>query len=131
VTGRLPDRVGSTVGLTRSGPRRRTCVGRWNLAAIATAASASRTAPWEGRPAPTTRQAHPAGESMFVDHAGQTVDLLDGSAGEIRPAQIFVAVTDASNYAYAEATPTQGLPDRSARMSRRSPSWAACRCSRC
>jgi len=49
---------------------------------------------------------------MFVDHAGQTVDLLDGSAGEIRPAQIFVAVTDASNYAYAEATPTQGLPDR-------------------
>src|SRR6266478_5156254 len=104
--------VGSTVGLTRSGPRRRTCVGRWNLAAIATAASASRTAPWEGRPAPTTRQAHPAGESMFVDHAGQTVDLLDGSAGEIRPAQIFVAVTDASNYAYAEATPTQGLPDR-------------------
>ncbi len=57
---------------------------------------------------------------MFVDHAGQTVDLLDGSAGEIRPAQIFVAVTDASNYAYAEAT-----------LSRRSPSWAACRCSRC
>ena len=57
------------------------------------------------------RQAHPAGERMFVDYAGQTVDLIDGSTGEIRPAQIFVAVMGASNYTYAEATLTQTLPD--------------------
>ena len=31
--------------------------------------------------------------------------------GEIREAQIFVAVLGASNYTYAEATWTQGLPD--------------------
>jgi len=66
---------------------------------------------WESRLSPTMRQAHPAGERMFVDYAGQTVDLIDGSTGEIRPAQIFVAVMGASNYTYAEATLTQTLPD--------------------
>src|SRR6516225_5609817 len=57
------------------------------------------------------RQREPAGDRMFVDYAGQTVDLIDGSTGEIRPAQIFVAVMGASNYTYAEATLTQTLPD--------------------
>ena len=53
---------------------------------------------WEGRLSPTMRQAHPAGERMFVDYAGQTVDLIDGRSGEVRPAQIFVAAMGASNY---------------------------------
>lgn len=66
---------------------------------------------WEGRLSPTMRQAHPAGERMFVDYAGQTVDLIDAKTGEVRPAQIFVAVMGASNYTYAEATATQSLPD--------------------
>ena len=66
---------------------------------------------WEGRLSPTMRQVHPAGERMFVDYAGQTIDLTDGRTGEIRPAQIFVAVMGASNYTYAEATLTQTLPD--------------------
>jgi hypothetical protein len=57
------------------------------------------------------RQAHPAGERMFVDYAGQTIDLTDGRTSEIRPTQIFVAVMGASNYTYAEATLTQTLPD--------------------
>ena len=57
------------------------------------------------------RQAHPAGERMFVDYAGQTVDLIDRRSGEVRPAQIFVAAMGASNYTYAEATLTQSLPD--------------------
>jgi transposase len=29
---------------------------------------------WEGRLSPTMRQSHPAGERMFVDYAGQTVE---------------------------------------------------------
>src|SRR3984893_15112636 len=66
---------------------------------------------WEGRLSPTMRQAHPAGERMFVDYAGQTIDLIDGRTGEVRPAQIFVAAMGASNYTYAEATLTQTLPD--------------------
>jgi hypothetical protein len=86
---------------------------------------------WEGRLSPTMRQVHPAGERMFVDYAGQTVDLIDGGTGEIQPAQIFVAVMGASNYTYAEATLTQTLPDWIGGMSGRWPSWAACRRSSC
>jgi transposase len=65
---------------------------------------------WERRLSPTMRQAHPAGERLFVDYAGQTVEVADGG-GELRAAQIFVAVLGASNYTYAEATWTQSLPD--------------------
>ena len=57
------------------------------------------------------RQSHPAGERMFVDYAGQTFELYDGRTGEIRAAQIFVAVMGASSYTYAEASWTQTLPD--------------------
>jgi transposase len=66
---------------------------------------------WEGRLSPTMRQSHPAGERLFVDYAGQTVELIDAGSGEIRAAQIFVAAMGASNYTYAEATWTQSLPD--------------------
>ena len=57
------------------------------------------------------RQTHRAGEKLFVDYAGQTVPVVDSRTGEIREAQIFVAVLGASNYTYAEATWTQALPD--------------------
>ena len=57
------------------------------------------------------RRVHPAGERLFVDYAGQTVDIIDGATGEVRAAQIFVAVLGASSYTYAEATATQTLPD--------------------
>jgi transposase len=66
---------------------------------------------WETRLSPTMRQAHPAGERLFVDYAGHTVEVADGSTGELRAAQVFVAVLGASNYTYAEATWTQSLPD--------------------
>jgi glycine/D-amino acid oxidase-like deaminating enzyme len=39
------------------------------------------------------RQLHLAGEKLFVDYAGQTVPIVEASSGEIRAAQIFVAVT--------------------------------------
>ena len=38
------------------------------------------------------RQAHRAGEKLFVDYAGQTVSVIDPASGEIRRAQVFVAV---------------------------------------
>jgi transposase len=57
------------------------------------------------------RQHHRAGEKLFVDYAGPTVEVIDRATGEIRAAQIFVATLGASNYTYAEATWTQGLPD--------------------
>jgi transposase len=57
------------------------------------------------------RQSHRAGEKLFVDYAGQTVEVVDRSTGEVCRAQIFVATLGASNYTYAEATWTQSLPD--------------------
>src|SRR5829696_10129318 len=57
------------------------------------------------------RQTHRAGEKLFVDYAGPTVAIVNPVTGEIREAQIFVAVLGASNYTYAEATWTQGLAD--------------------
>jgi transposase len=57
------------------------------------------------------RQTHRAGEKLFVDYAGQILPVIDPRTGEIRSAQIFVAVLGASNYTYAEATWSQSLPD--------------------
>jgi transposase len=50
------------------------------------------------------RQEHRAGEKLFVDYAGQTMQVYDLHAKQMREAQIFVAVLGASNYTYAEAT---------------------------
>ena len=66
---------------------------------------------WAGKLDVVMRQEHRAGEKLFVDYAGQTVEVLDRRTGEIRQAQIFVAVLGASSYTYAEATWTQQLPD--------------------
>ena len=66
---------------------------------------------WEGRLSPTMRQTHVAGERLFVDYAGTTMDVIDGATGEVIRAQLFVAVLGASSYTWAEATWTQTLPD--------------------
>ena len=52
-----------------------------------------------------------AGERLFVDYAGQTIDVIDPRTGEVRTAQLFVAALGASSYTFAEATWTQSLPD--------------------
>ena len=66
---------------------------------------------WRGRLNPTMRQTHVAGEKLFVDYAGATVDVIDGLTGEVRAAQVFVATLGASSYTYAEATWSHSLPD--------------------
>jgi transposase len=57
------------------------------------------------------RQVHRAGDKLFIDYSGQSVPLIDPATGEIRRAQIFVAVLGALSYTYAEASFTQQLPD--------------------
>lgn len=66
---------------------------------------------WQGSLKLSMRQIHKAGEKLFVDYAGATVPVVDRHTGEVREAQIFVAVLGASSYTYAEATWTQTLPD--------------------
>lgn len=66
---------------------------------------------WRGKQRRSMRQTHKAGDKLFIDYAGQTVPIVCGSSGEVRFAQIFVAVLGASNYTYCEATWSQTLPD--------------------
>lgn len=66
---------------------------------------------FELRLTPTMRQPHVAGDKVFVDFSGKKIPIADPVTGEIRAAELFIAVLGASNYTYAEATWTQGLPD--------------------
>jgi transposase len=67
---------------------------------------------WEGRLPVTMRQTHVAGERLFVDYAGDGVPVvIDRLTGEIRKAQIFVAVLGVSSFTFAQASWTQTLPD--------------------
>lgn len=59
---------------------------------------------WVGRLKPTLRQVHTAGERLFVDFAGHTMAVIDGATGEIRKAEVFVAVLG------RRATPTPRRP---------------------
>lgn len=52
------------------------------------------------------RQIHRAGEKLFIDYAGPTIALTDGSR-----AHIFVAALGASSYTYACATPRETTAD--------------------
>jgi transposase len=56
-------------------------------------------------------QVNVAGERLFVDFAGHTMEVIDAATGEIQRAEIFVAVLGASSFIYAEATASQALPD--------------------
>ena len=57
------------------------------------------------------RQIHNAGEKLFVDYSGATVPIVNPDTGEIRCAEIFVAVLGASNYTFAVASWTQRKAD--------------------
>ena len=52
------------------------------------------------------RQVHRAGEKLFIDYAGPTIGLTDGSR-----AHIFVAALGASSYTFACATPRETMAD--------------------
>lgn len=52
------------------------------------------------------RQIYRAGEKLFVDYAGPTLELTDGNR-----AHIFVAALGASSYTFAWATPRESMAD--------------------
>lgn len=66
---------------------------------------------WASRQDAVLRLAHTPGDKLFVDYAGHTAEVVNRLTGEVRAAQLFVAVLGHSSYTYAEATWTQTLPD--------------------
>lgn len=66
---------------------------------------------FKSRLRPTMRQSHAAGEKVFVDFAGDMIDVVDPVTGEVRPMKLFVAAMGASNYIFAQARPSEQIAD--------------------
>jgi transposase len=86
---------------------------------------------WESRLSVTMRQAHRAGEKLFVDYAGDVVPVIvDRLTGETRGAQIFVAVLARRTFSTRRRAGRRGLVIGSSPITGRWPRSAACpRCS--
>ncbi|WP_211310931.1 DDE-type integrase/transposase/recombinase [Halomonas denitrificans] len=57
------------------------------------------------------RQVHRACERLFIDYCGLTLPIINQATGEVRNAQLFVAVLGASSVTFAEASWSQSLLD--------------------
>ena len=66
---------------------------------------------WSKRSNPVMHINHKAGDKMYVDYAGKTLELVDRQTSEITEVKFFVAILGASQYTYAEATLSQGKED--------------------
>jgi transposase len=64
---------------------------------------------WAGTLDPVLRQIHLPGEKMFVDWAGQKVEIHSAQDGSVSSAHLFVAVLGASNKTFAEAFENEQL----------------------
>lgn len=62
---------------------------------------------WRGQLDVVMRQEHRAGEKLFVDFAGMTMEVVDQRTGEVSACPIFVAALGASSFTYAEACEAQ------------------------
>lgn len=60
---------------------------------------------------PSMRQIHYAGDKLFVDFSGLTVPVANAITGEVKKAQIFVAVLGASGYTFVHAVMSQNTED--------------------
>ena len=60
---------------------------------------------------PVMHMVHKAGDKMFVDYAGKTLQIIDKESGELVEVQFFVAILGASQLTYAEASMSQKKED--------------------
>ena len=66
---------------------------------------------WKKKINPSMHIEHKVGDKMYVDYAGATLPYVDTDTGEIKQAQVFVAILGWSLYAYVEAMPSQTAED--------------------
>ena len=66
---------------------------------------------WSKKVNPVMHMNHKAGDKMFVDYAGKTLELTDKDTGQIAEVQFFVAILGASQYTYAEVSMSQKKED--------------------
>lgn len=66
---------------------------------------------WSKKVNPSMHIEHKAGDKMYVDYAGTTLPYVDEHTGEIKKAQVFVAILGWSQYAYVEAMQNQTIEE--------------------
>jgi transposase len=66
---------------------------------------------WAKKVNPLMHMTHKMGGKMYVDYAGKTLEVTDEETGEIKEVQFFIAILGASQYTYAEASPSQKKVD--------------------
>jgi transposase len=66
---------------------------------------------WSKRTNATMHIDHKAGDKMYVDYAGEKLQITDPETGEIYNVEVFVAILGASQLTYVEATMTQRKED--------------------
>lgn len=66
---------------------------------------------WKKKVYPVMHIEHKVGDMVYVDYAGATLPYVDADTGEIKQAQVFVAILGWSQYAYVEAMPSQTVED--------------------
>jgi transposase len=66
---------------------------------------------WSKKVQPFMPIQHIEGDKVYVDYAGVHLLYVNPDTGEIRKAEVFVAILGWSQYAYVEAMPSQSLED--------------------
>lgn len=66
---------------------------------------------WQRRVNPAMHIVHKAGDKMYVDFAGEKLQIVDPDTGEIQDVEIFVAVLGSSQLTYVEACQSQKKED--------------------
>lgn len=66
---------------------------------------------WSMKVKPTMHIEHKVGDKIYVDFAGATLPYVDPDTGEIKSAQVFVAILGWSQYAYVEAMRDQTVEE--------------------
>jgi len=66
---------------------------------------------WSKKVSPTMHMEHKVGDKMYVDFAGGTLPYVDTETGEIKNAQVFVAILGWSQFAYVEAMRDQTVEE--------------------
>jgi len=54
---------------------------------------------------------HHAGDQMYVDYAGDKLEIVDAMSGEVKSVEVFVAILPCSHYTYCEASWSQRKAD--------------------
>jgi transposase len=66
---------------------------------------------WSKRTNPVMHIEHLSGDKMFIDFAGEKLNIVDRETGEITQAEVFISVLGASQLTYVEAVGSQRKED--------------------